>query len=273
MAAMGGFSEISFIFIIIQLQQILTMKYTYLIAALCFLVNTNLVLAQENYTADRPGIGNGSYVVEPGVFGLETGVQLSTDDVVNQFDIGQMLLRFGLIEGLEVRALLNSFSTQYFDQTDAVNSGFQDLGLAAKVKLFESPTSGTRISSIAKLSVPVGASAFTANEIVPTLFVLADQSISDNLSVSGNAGYTFGVGDLNDSWLLSLTPGFAFPKQQNLSFYAGYAGIFSGGTINEHYAEVGLALIVNDGAQLDINAGYELEQEALFIGIGFAQGF
>ena len=249
------------------------MKYTYLIAALCSLLIINFSVAQDNYTADRPGIGNGSYVVESGVFGLETGVQLSTGNAVNQFDIGQMLLRFGLIENLEVRALLNSYSTQYFDQTDAVNSGFQDLGLATKFKLFESAEAQTRISLIGKLSLPVGASSFTNDEIVPTLFVAGDQYLSENLSLSSNIGYTFGVADLNDNWLFTLTPGFSLPNQDNLSFYTGYAGIYNGGNINEHYAEAGIALIVNDGAQLDINAGYEFEQESLFIGLGFAQGF
>lgn len=249
------------------------MKYTHLIAALYLVLTCNYTFAQENYTADRPGIGNGSYVVETGVFGLETGIQLSTGNAVNQFDIGQMLLRFGVIENFELRALLNSYSTQYFDQTDAVNSGFQDLGLAAKYKLFESEEGKTRISAIGKVSLPVGASSFTNDEIVPTLFGVLDQSVAENISFSSNLGYTFGVGDLDDNWLFTLTPGFSFPNQENLSFYAGYAGIYSSGNINEHYTEAGVALIVNDGAQLDLNAGYEIEQESLFIGIGFAQGF
>lgn len=249
------------------------MKYTHLITAFCFVLISNHAIAQENYTPDRPGIGNGSYVVEAGIFGLETGVQLSTGNAVNQFDIGQMLLRFGVMENLELRALLNSYSTQYFDQTDAVNSGFQDLGLAAKYKLYETEDGQTRISTIGKISVPVGASAFTNDEIVPTLFLAGDQSLTNNLSISSNLGYTFGVGDLSDNWLFTLTPGFSFPNQQNLSAYAGYAGIYDGNNVNLHYAEAGLALVVNDGAQLDLNAGYELEQESFFIGIGFAQGF
>ncbi|MBO6585204.1 MAG: transporter [Gracilimonas sp.] len=237
------------------------------------LLTSNYIFAQENYTPDRPGIGNGSYVVEAGVFGLETGVQLSTGNAVNQFDIGQMLLRFGVMENLELRALLNSYSTQYFDRTDAVNSGFQDLGLAAKYKLYEAEDGQTRISTIGKISVPVGASAFTNDEIVPTLFLVGDQSLTNNLSISSNLGYTFGVGDLSDNWLFTLTPGFSFPNQQNLSAYAGYAGIYDGNNTNLHYAEAGLALVVNDGAQLDLNAGYEFERESFFIGIGFAQGF
>ncbi|WP_421772938.1 transporter [Gracilimonas sp.] len=247
------------------------MKYTHLITAFCFVLISNHAIAQENYTPDRPGIGNGSYVVEAGVFGLETGVQLSTGNAVNQFDIGQMLLRFGIFEKLELRALLNSYSTQYFDQTDAVNSGFQDLGLAAKYNLYEADQ--TRISALGKISLPVGASAFTNDEIVPTLFLVGDQALTSNVSISSNLGYTFGVGDLSDNLLFTLTPGFSFPNQQNLSAYAGYAGIFYGNDINLHYAEAGLALVVNDGAQLDLNAGYEFEQESFFIGIGFAQGF
>lgn len=250
---------------------------TYLGAIFCLfgwsVISGQTLKAQENYTPDRPGIGNGSYVVEPGVFGLETGIQLSTAKAVNQFDIGQMLLRFGVFENLEMRILMNSYSTQHFDETDSINSGFQDLGLATKFELFESESKETRLSAIGKVSLPVGASAFTRYEVIPTLFLAGDQLLTENLSMSSNIGYTFGVGSLSDKWLYTLTPGFTFPNQKNLGIYAGYAGIYSGNKINEYYAEAGVTLIVNKGAQLDLNAGYEFKNESLFIGIGFAQGF
>lgn len=229
--------------------------------------------AQENYTPDRPGIGNGSYVVAPGIFGLETGIQLSTAKSVNQFDIGQLLLRFGVFEKLEMRVLMNSYSTQHIDEADIVNSGFQDLGLATKLMLMESESKETRVSAIGKVSLPVGASAFTKYEVIPTLFLTADHSLTESFSMSSNVGYTFGVGDLSDNWLFTITPGFTFPNQKNLGVYAGYAGIYSGNKINEYYAEAGVTLVVNGGAYLDFNAGYEFENESLFIGIGFSQGF
>ncbi|HET8866373.1 MAG TPA: transporter [Gracilimonas sp.] len=239
----------------------------------CSVLSGQTLKAQENYIADRPGIGNGSYVVEPGIFGLETGIQLSSGRSVNQFDIGQMLLRFGVSEKLEVRALINSYSTQRFDETGTVNSGFQDLGLATKFRLFESEGKETRVSAIGKVSLPLGASTFTKNEVIPTLFLVGDQSLTENVNLSSNIGYTFGVSSLSDNWLFTLTPGFTFPNQRNLGIYAGYAGIYNGNNINQYYAEAGVALIINAGAQLDLSAGYEFEQESLFIGIGFAQGF
>ena len=238
-----------------------------------FAISCQTLKAQENYVPDRPGIGKGSYVVEPGVFGLETGIQLSTAKSVNQFDIGQMLLRFGVFENLEMRVLMNSYSTQNFDETDIINSGFQDLGLATKFQFFESENKETRVSAIGKVSLPVGASAFTKYEVIPTLFLAGDQLLTENFSMSSNIGYTFGVGSSSDNWLFTLTPGFTFPNQKNLGVYAGYAGIYSGNKINEYYAEAGITLIVNEGAHLDLNAGYEFENESLFIGIGFSQGF
>jgi hypothetical protein len=272
MAAMGGFSAISFIFKGIHLQKNNFMKYTHLIAALCFLLSPQLIHAQENYTPDRPGIGNGSAVTEKGVFGLETGVLVTTSEFVNQFDIGQMLLRLGVFDGFEVRALLNSYTTQSFDRTNVERKGFNDIGLAAKYNFFTSDEGNTSVSALGKISFPVGSEAFTNNEIIPSLFVLADQSITEFVGVSSNLGYTPSVGDEEDNWLFTLTPSFTVPSQQNVGIYAGYAGIYSSGT-NQQYIEGGVTLTVNDGAQIDINSGYELESETFFIGVGFAQGF
>ena len=249
------------------------MKITHLIAACCLLLITNYGHAQENYTPDRPGIGSGTYVTQPGVFGIETGVQLSANEFVNQFDIGQMLLRIGVIEKLELRALLNSYSTQSFEQSDVSNSGFQDVGLAAKYNILTSPESGSSVSALAKISLPVGASAFSNSEVVSTAFLLADQSVSDHFAVSVNTGYTFPVGSLDGNWLLTVTPSVSIPGAEHIGVYAGYAGINNPESTDQHYIEGGATITVNDGAQLDINAGYEMENESFFIGLGFAQGF
>jgi len=150
--------------------------------------------------------------------------------------------------------------------------GFNDIGLAAKYNFFTSDEGNTSVSALGKISFPVGSEAFTNNEIIPSLFVLADQSITEFVGVSSNLGYTPSVGDEEDNWLFTLTPSFTVPSQQNVGIYAGYAGIYSSGT-NQQYIEGGVTLTVNDGAQIDINSGYELESETFFIGVGFAQGF
>jgi len=100
--------------------------------------------------------------------------------------------------------------------------------------------------------------------------LLADHALSEDVSISTNLGYSFNVGSVDDSWLFTLTPGFKI--SDNMSGYFGYAGMYYGG-FEEHWVEVGLTYGLSSGAQLDVNFGYDTENEIAFLGAGFAKGF
>lgn len=83
--------------------------------------------AQPTIAPDRPGLGNGTHVVNPGITYLETGVEYYEGGAVNQFSFGQVLFRRGLTEGIEFRLLLNSFVLErrpFNNETGAGDPGF-----------------------------------------------------------------------------------------------------------------------------------------------------
>lgn len=231
----------------------------------------NFVHAQT-YSPDRPGIGNGSFITPEGIFGVEAGLDFRTNDFVNQFNIGQVLLRIGVMENLELRAGLGSFSSRKVELigSSVTNSGLQDVSIGAKYN-FLSKEGQPNVSGMVNISLPVGDDAFTSDEVVPSLTVLADHSLNEDVSISSNLGYSFGVGDLRDSWLFTLTPGFSL--DDNMGVYGGYAGRYYGDGINQNWLEAGFTYRLETEAQLDANLGYETEGETFFIGIGFAKGF
>lgn len=238
-----------------------------------FIIGLNIVQAQ-NFSPDRPGIGNGSFITPENMLGLEAGAQFSTNDFVNGFSIGQLLLRYGIEENLELRATLGSYtsSTVTLLGGERTDSGIQDMAIGAKYN-FLSGEGRPNVSGLFNLSLPVGADAFTNDEFVPALGVLADHSLNDMWGISSNLGYNFGVGDLDDSWLFTLTPGFSIPSRDSIAGYFGYAGMYFGEGFNQHWLEAGGIYVLDEGAQLDVNLGYETEGETFFIGAGFAKGF
>ncbi|MAO65444.1 MAG: hypothetical protein CL666_10635 [Balneola sp.] len=215
--------------------------------------------------------GTGSSITPQNMLGLEGGIQFSNTDFNQQFDIGQLLLRYGLTEQFEVRALLGSYTS--FDQEllggSRTVTGFQDMGIGAKYKLL-SNESKIDLSALAEISLPVGSDEFTSNEVVPSIGLLADYAFHETLSFSSNLGYTLGVGDLEDHWLFTVTPGFTI--SDNVGGYFGYAGRYYG-NFEQHWIEGGITFGLNSGVQLDANIGYDTENEITFIGAGFAKGF
>lgn len=229
----------------------------------------NLVQAQ-NYSPDRPGIGNGSFIIPQGMLGFEAGVQFSNTDLNKQFDVGQLVLRYGINEKLEFRALLGSFTTVDAEQIGGSTSytGIQDMGVGFKYNLYRGDAS--TLSALAEVSLPFGTEEFTSDETVPSIGVLADHALNESLSISSNLGYSFSVGNVNDSWLFTLTPGFMISESMN--GYFGYAGNYYG-NFEQHWVEGGVTYGLESGTQLDLNFGYDTENEIAFIGIGFAKSF
>jgi hypothetical protein len=54
--------------------------------------------------------------------------------------------------------------------------------------------------------------------------------------------------------------------------YFGYAGNYYG-NFEQHWVEGGITYGLESGTQLDLNIGYDTENEIAFIGIGFARGY
>lgn len=186
---------------------------------------------------------------------------------MDQFSLGQILFRHGLVQGVELRMLLNSFVVQSFPSTTL--TGVPDPGVGVKAYLYDKPFSKIRIAALGDLSIPVGSTDFSSDEWIPRLALLADYSLTEYATLSGNLRYTFEAGPFPEVWKLTLTPGYALPGKANIGIYAGYAGFYSEG-INEHFIETGITKHTASFLQLDINTGLDVESLGVFFGGGLA---
>ena len=222
---------------------------------------------QSSITSDRPGIGSGSAIVEPGVIQLESGASYAGAEGTHAYSIGEVFLRYG-VGGLELELLLNSFTAVRSEDPNGFRTeGLQDAGLGVKLPLFRSPDGRANVSLQGLLAVPTGVDAFTDDEWVPAVNALADLSISERVALALNVGYRAGPGTLENGVSVSVTPGVALSG--GFGLYGGWAGSFSGGEAT-HFGESGLTYLLNEGVQLDLNSGWSVDTADWFFGGGVA---
>lgn len=244
------------------------MKKLFFTAVIVFFCSQ--IATAQNYQSDRPGIGNGSFITPKNMLGIEAGIQFTSTERTEQYDIGQVLLRYGLSHHVEVRALLGSYSrmeTELMSESAYVD-GFQDIGAGLKFRLI-STQRGLNISGLTEVNLPVGSENFTNDDAVPSAGILTDYALSERISISSNVGYSFRTPNVEDRWLFTLTPGFTISN--SVGGFLGYAGNYFD-EFEQHWIEGGLTISIENGIQLDGNFGYDTESETFFLGIGFALG-
>ena len=235
--------------------------------------------AQEaSLTPDRPGIGDGSAVMAPGQFQVETGYRFVDGGGVDQHDIGELLLRYGVVPGLELRAALNSFVAQIGAGSADDESGLSDAGVGLKLGLVRGdgrPMGRPNLSLVASTTLPTGSDAFSSDVAQPTVKLAYDWPLSNAVAVSANAGYTFDTGDAVDGAVdVTATLGAGLPAAPGLGVYAGYAGSFTTGP-DASFVEGGLTYLLHPNTQFDLNGAVGVSDAAddFFIGAGLAHRF
>ncbi|MBT8337608.1 MAG: transporter [Gemmatimonadetes bacterium] len=224
--------------------------------------------AQETITSDRPGLGSGSFVVDPGILQFEIGGEYAESDATDRISIGQGLLRYGVVDGLELHGIVGSFVVLPGD--DDGTRGLLDVGLGAKLRL-PSPDPALTWSVLGTVLFPTGAERLTADEIVPAATFLADVALVDGVGVTLNVGSSGWGTDAGDQTVLTLTPSVALPGSTPMAVYGGYAGYYASGGADLHYVEAGLTWLRAADLQLDVNSGVEVDGDGWFVGIGVAK--
>lgn len=211
--------------------------------------------------SDRPGIGDGAWVVAPGVWQAEVGLTLQ-DVGPDRIGAGSALVRFGL-PPLEIRFYLPSplFSVE----PDGTEVGDLGLGVKVPVVLGES----WRWSVVGGATLPTGTDGGTADQATGFATVVGETSLTEAVGFALNAGVSspFETGELAT---LSLIPTLSTGLTGTVSGYAGYAGFFQDSG-DQHWLEAGIAGTAGPDLQWDLNSAYDVENETWFLGVGLAK--
>ena len=219
-------------------------------------------------SSDRPGLGDGAYMLAPGVWQAELGLGMDGGGGGRAYSIGQGVLRFGL-SGFEVRLYPNSYVLLRDDGSS--ESGFQDVGVGFKVPL-SAGEGGIRSSVVAGVTLPTGSDLLTADEATGFSTLVLEGALWDQVGLAVNLGYTFPFEDAADGAIaVIVTPGFPISGVEGLSGYVGYAGfVYPEEWAADHIVEAGLAYLANADTQLDVNGGWNPDSDTWFFGAGVA---
>ena len=231
---------------------------------------------------DRPDFTESTYTVPDGHFQLEAGYTYATAGELSGHQIGEALIRLGLIPGLELRALLPSFNSVSGDvgPVEFEESGWSDAGIGMKLGLYESGMSEglPSVSLLFGSSIPVGDDDFGADGWEPEAILALGWALAPRLDLGANVKYTQrdpDFGDRYNEWAASIALG--LPVTSSLGAFIEYFGIRPDldGLEDDDYIDGGITYLFSDTFQLDARVGFNLEgdDDEMFFGVGFGKLF
>ena len=231
---------------------------------------------------DRPDFTEASSTVGRGVAQLEFGYTYTFDDggttSTKSHSFPEPLLRYGVLaDWLEMRIGWN-YSDEESGGVSA--SGSEDLYLGFKVGMTPQDGFLPEMALIPQMTVPTGADAFSANEVLPGLNWIYGWEINDFLSTAGSTQFNRALdettGDTYTEWAQSWT--IAYSLTEKVGAYTEYFGFYptSADTASpEHYFNGGFTYLISNDVQWDIRAGTGLNDAAddYFVGTGLSIRF
>ena len=221
--------------------------------------------ATGQISADRPGFGDGTATVAPGTVQAELGAAAANDDFGTNAELGQLLLRYGVADFLELRGGVGSFAL------DAPDTEYTGTSVGSKLRLAQSSLSA--FSLVSTWTLPTGTGAFESDRVSQTLALAYNGALGEGLGISANGGTEVPYGGDGDPSYL-FVPTLSVDITDGVGGYVGYAGFYSTG-LNTNYVEAGLTLLSSPNTQLDINTGLQVDEDrsAFFAGLGLAHRF
>lgn len=233
--------------------------------------------------ADRPGFGDGAAVVAPGRVQVEAGYSYTDLDRLTQHSLGQAVLRVGVVPGVELRALLNSFVI--LDGPGVDVNGLEDLALGAKVNLLTGdgqPLGLIGLTAIVHVTIPTGSDAFSNDHLRPDAKLALDLALTETVGLSANAGYAFDLaGEPETLYTTYLSLGAAVPGVEGASAFVGLFQLTQSTTLffkevqTDHGLDGGFTYLPNAATQLDVSVTLGLSDGVpeVAVGAGIARRF
>ena len=236
----------------------------------------------EPLVTDRPDFTESSSTVGCGVVQLEMGYTFTyndddvTGDKTRSHTTPEMLLRVGISDHVELRFVW----TYEWDEIETAGvltqpDGSNDLGLGAKIDLYEQCGWWPEQAIIIDGTVPTGADAFSTDDVQVGVNYLYSWELPCDWGLGGSTGFftdtDTDAGDDFVVWFQSVALG--IPINDCWGAYVEYFGLYESertGNVDQHFLNAGFTYLVSNDVQLDILVGLGLNDDAddFFTGAG-----
>lgn len=221
-------------------------------------------------SADRPGQGtDAASVLSQGALQLEAGLfhEWDTNTDYSFWTYPGVLLRYGLIERVEVR-----MSSGLFTDQGRAGVGWSPVGVSTKVALVEQAQGWLpQAALLVALSLPrTGSEAVQSRFTEPSVTLLLNNSISSWLSITTNLGASWN----SDSPAAVYFYAFSFDMvlSERVGAFAEFYGNLPENDTQTHLFDAGFTYAPGPNLQLDLAGGVGLTQAApdFYLGGGVA---
>jgi hypothetical protein len=180
------------------------------------------VATAQEVSPDRPSVGTGAGIIPPGFFQLESGVEYSRRSraaSLPELRVGtEILLRAGIIEGLEAQVLIEPVTVLTNGTTE---SGFGDVTLGVKYRILAPGEEGwpPAVSVLPFVKVPIARDPIGSEHVDVGAIAIGTFSLPWELSSDLNAG-VLALGDRQGFLVQALASiGVSRPITGRLSVY------------------------------------------------------
>lgn len=233
---------------------------------------------EDPLITDRPDFTESTDTVPRGHFQLEGGFTSTRVGDEDTRSVGELLLRAGLNDRLEVR--IGAGSHTRIDGPGGDVSGYEDPTLGVKVRLSPDtemlPPSHPAVALLLGTSIPVGDEELTADEWVPEAKLAFAWALTERFGLSTNLNWAYPPDSGDDERFHqlsgSLSGSLAFTDRIGgfLEYY-GFVEEEEDGP-STHYVNAGVTYLLSNDLQLDLRYGRGLNDPDPddFVGIGAA---
>lgn len=226
---------------------------------------------------DRPDFTESTDTVPRRNLQLEGGFTLTRVGDDESRSLGELLLRIGLGDRLELRVGAGSHS--WIDGPGGEASGFEDPSLGIKLRLFQEnvemlPPSRPAVALLLGTSIPVGDDELTSDEWIPEAKLALAWTLTERLGVATNLNWAYppGFDDQFHQFSGSLSGAYSFTDR--IGGYLEYFGFLEEQEDgpSTHYLNTGVTYLISNDLQVDLRYGRGLNDPDPddFVGIGAA---
>lgn len=221
---------------------------------------------------DRPDFTESAATVAPGRFQLEAGYTFSRSGEAHLHELGEALLRAGVANRVELRLGVPTLTLAEEGTGDV--DGFGDASIGFKIGLPEPGTSGVPTTAILLDStLPTGEDHLGSSGLQPGATLAFAWELAGGLGLGANFGYERFEEEGEDLGRGTGSVALGIPLSPSLgAFLEGFVLVPEGDRTAEPFLDGGLTWLLDADLQLDVRAGFGLEEPApnYFLGGGIS---
>lgn len=249
-------------------------KLTIIAIAMLF---SGFLVAQEKagMVTDRPDQTESAAVIPVRGFQLETGFSFEKyDDHINNTTYNSSLLRYGLLEKLEIRLGLEYLGTSVsLEGGDFDENGLGPISIGAKYFLREESDGLPQMALLTTLVIPnTGADAFQNENLGADIRLNGEYTLNEAMSFGANLGVAWSGAEGDNATVGIYTAVIGMNLSEKIGAFAELYGFLPSEGKNDHRWDGGLTYAVNEDLQLDFSTGIGLSKVSpdFFISLGLS---